>query len=59
MLKQQCLFKVMPIPALAGSRTPGLALHSTHSYGYGFRSRAASSRTSPALPSGILVRNAD
>jgi hypothetical protein len=29
------------IPALAWSRTPGLALHSTHSYGYVFRSSAA------------------
>ncbi len=48
----------MPVPVLAGSRAPGLALHSTHSYGYEFCSRAASKRTIPAPSSGILVRSA-
>jgi hypothetical protein len=42
------------IPALTRSRTPGLALHSTHSYGYAFRSSAASSRPIPSSSSGIL-----
>jgi hypothetical protein len=51
-------FIEMPIPALAGSRAPGLALLSSGSYGYHFRSRAASSHTNPAPASGIPVRNA-
>ena len=47
----------MPIPALAGSRAPGLAVHSSGSYGYPFRSTAASRHTIPAPASGIPVRN--
>ena len=50
-------FVKMPIPALAGSRAPGLALHSSGSYGYHFPSSAASGHTSPAPVSGIPVRN--
>jgi len=45
----------MPIPVLACSGTPGLALHQKGSYGYLFASSAASSRTSPAPSPGILV----
>ena len=45
------------IPALAGPCTPGLALHSPHSYGYGIRSSAAPSRTCPAPASGMLVKH--
>ena len=37
----------MPIPALAGSRAPGLALHSRSSDGYPFRSSAAPGYTEP------------
>lgn len=58
MIKQQYQIKLMPVPVLAGSRAPGLALHSTHSYGYEFCSRAASKHTIPAPSSGILVRSA-
>ena len=56
MQKTEC-FREMPIPALAGPRAPGLALHSSGSDGYHFRSRAASRHTMPAPASGIPVRN--
>ena len=42
------------IPALAGPRTPGLALHANHSYGYAWRSSAAPSRTRPQRDARIL-----
>ena len=46
----------LPVAALAGRCTPGLALHSSHSYGYDFRSRAAVRRTCPASETQILVQ---
>ncbi len=46
-----------PIPALAGSGTAALGLHSIHSYGYASRSSPAFTGTSPAPSLGILVRN--
>jgi hypothetical protein len=45
-------FFAMPITLLAYFRVRRLALHTSRSYGYGFRSRAAP-------PSAILLRNAD
>jgi hypothetical protein len=49
-----------PIPALTCPDTPELGLPSTHSYGYGFRSSPAFSRSCPASVSrmtatGMLV----
>jgi hypothetical protein len=47
-----------PIPALAYPSTSGLDLPSIQSYGYGFRSSPASSRSCPAPSSGMLVQYA-
>ena len=46
------------IRALAGPGTLGLAFPSNHSYGHGFPSRAASTRTWPTRSSRILVQHA-
>ena len=49
------LFLDEPIPALACPGTPVLTLQQKGSFGYLFASSVASSRTSPAPSSGILM----
>lgn len=55
-LKVQFVPRPRSIRALACPDALVLALHSSHSYGYGFRSRAASKCTWPARSSRILGR---
>jgi hypothetical protein len=57
-IKIQFITGPSPIPAPACPDAPELGLPSTHSYGYGFRSRPAFRRICPAPASGILVQYA-
>ena len=57
-LQVQFVPRPRSIRALACPDALVLALHSNHSYGYGFRSRAASKRIWPARSSRILMQHA-
>jgi hypothetical protein len=58
MIKNTMCFSSMPITVQTGLRARKLALHSSRSYGYAFRSRAALTDTNSAPAPVILVRNA-
>ena len=55
---QHTVWRAKPIAALAACELASLALPSTHSYGYGFQSRAARTKLADSPWLAIPVRNA-